>query len=233
MITSVLQWHVHTNCQAVALQVCRRCCVHFHHFHSEMVRFQMQCIAVCARSVRYAISWFYWKWKIAMIMNTHLLRQFNNNNIDSLLFCSRSICLIQPLSYQCYRLLSYTFWCDIEIFVIMAFAHAHTLLMAIHSWLFLFSFVVLYLVFKVKFEFKFIWLHRVCVCVSWQFHIQWLDLACFVFSSALINSNAVDVTIPPRLSISVKWSERREGENERKNTHVISRRFTYYKFAGE
>lgn len=186
-----------TNCKFARrwLQVCW-CVVHF---HSEMVRFQIQCNALqcwaiylqwqlaAARSVR---LWFYWKWKIAMIMNTHLLQQFNNNNVASLLFCSRSICLISHyhinvIAVVVVVVVVHTFWCDIEI-GILAFMHTHTLLMAIHSWRFLFSFVILCIWFP-KWNLNFY--------VCWQFHIQWLDLARFVLSSALINSNAAALTI--------------------------------------
>lgn len=136
------------------------------------------------------ILWFYWKWKIAMIMNTHLLQQFNNNNVASLLFCSRSICLISHyhinvIAVVVVVVVVHTFWCDIEI-SILAFMHTHTLLMAIHSWRFSFSFVILCIWFP-KWNLNFY--------VCWQFHIQWLDLARFVLSSALINSNAAALTI--------------------------------------
>lgn len=160
------------------LQVCW--CVYF---HSEMVRFQiqcnvLQCDVVCAIAVgrcctQRQILWFYWKWKIAMIMNTQLLRQFNNNNNASLLFRSRSICLISHYHINVIAVVVVV----VHILVrhrnrhFGIYTHTHTLLMAKHSWLLLFSFVILYLVFKVKFEF---------LCVLAILHsMAWFGSFCF------------------------------------------------------
>lgn len=98
-----------------------------------------------------------------------------------------------------------------------SFWHLHFAIHIFYKWisntiqLAIFVFIyrmVWYLVFKVKFEFKFIWL-----CVG---NFTFNGLIWLVFSSALINSNAIDVTMPK--SLSAKWSERRR---RRKYKHTI------------
>lgn len=160
MIATVLLWrgtHTHTNCKAVTA-----CC--WCSFPSEMiVRFQMQCNVIYAIIVgrctqHWILLWFYWKWKIAMIMNNHLL--YGNLKIIIMLHSSFSICLIGH------------YYIDV-IAVVVFVAHIlvrhrnhhfgilHTSNKWLHSWPFLFT-----LVFKVKFIFIWLHLYYSSVCVG-------------------------------------------------------------------